>query len=114
MLRYMVQSLSGKFGIRFLVLSVGQACNYKCRDCANFCPSAPKEYRRYELDRILESINRILKNVAFINVFQIQGGEPFLYSDLGGGGWNTWEAGRIKYVKLSLRQMGALCLMMNC
>ena len=112
MLRYVIQNLTGNFGIRFLVLSVGQACNYKCKDCANFCPVSPKEYKRYELDDILESIKRILKNVNFIQIFQIQGGEPFLYSELGGC-WNIWVTGKIKYIKLLLQQMGVLCLMIN-
>ena len=65
-----------------MVVSVGQACNFKCRDCGNFAPFSPKEFRRYQVDDIKENIKNILETVTYIHNIQIQGGEPFLYSDL--------------------------------
>lgn len=69
--------------IRFMVLSVGQACNYKCKNCGNFAPFAPAEFMRYKFEDITQSMNQILESVDNIRILQIQGGEPFLYSDLG-------------------------------
>lgn len=70
------------FYIEYMVLVVGQACNYQCIDCANFCPISPKEYRRYSVDNIIDSIDILLKHVKYIDRLQIQGGEPFIYSEL--------------------------------
>lgn len=71
-----------EFNMPALVLSVGQACNFKCRDCGNFSPFSPKEYMRYELDDIKKDIDKILAVIKKLDYLQIQGGEPFLYSDL--------------------------------
>ena len=66
----------------FLVISVGQACNLKCKNCGNFAPYAPANHKRYDLWKILECIETIIHAVGYIGGVQIQGGEPFLYSDL--------------------------------
>lgn len=68
--------------VNFLVVVVGQACNFKCRDCANFCPHMPKELWRYNVESIMKNIAIVLKAVTSVNRLQLQGGEPFLYSDL--------------------------------
>ena len=73
----------GSFKIRFMVLSVGQACSYKCKNCGNFAPYAPAEFMRYKLEDIISWMKKILEAVDSISVLQIQGGEPFAYSDLG-------------------------------
>ena len=67
---------------RFLSVSVGQACNYSCRDCMNFAPFARTENKRYDVGNIIEDIDRILPCFGIIDTFHIQGGEPFLYTDL--------------------------------
>lgn len=67
----------------FLVLIVGQACNFRCMDCANFAPISPDKFKRYDVEEIKDNLSIILKNVDFLENVQIQGGEPFLYSDLG-------------------------------
>ena len=67
--------------IPFLVLSVGQACNLRCRNCANFAPYALPEMRKYSLESIIGDFEAILK-VADINSLQIQGGEPLIYKEL--------------------------------
>lgn len=72
----------GVIRLPYMVVSVGQACNFRCRDCGNFAPYSPEEFRKYKVEDIIESLNQILKNVTSINKLQIQGGEPFLYSDL--------------------------------
>lgn len=72
------------FHLNSLVVIVGQACNYKCRDCGNFCPIAPVEFKRYSLESVIKSLEVILNHVGYVYRIQIQGGEPLLYSDLGG------------------------------
>lgn len=71
-----------KLELRFLSVSVGQACNLKCRDCANFAPFALKDNLRYSLDNIKNDLDRILGFFEEVDTFHIQGGEPFLYTDL--------------------------------
>lgn len=71
------------FRIQFMVLSIGQACNYKCKYCGNFAPYAPSEFMRYKLEDIKLWLTQIIKSVDCIEKFQIQGGEPFVYSELG-------------------------------
>lgn len=72
-----------QFKIRFMVLSVGQACSYKCKHCGNFAPYAPAEFMRYKLEDIISWMKQILEAVDNIRLLQIQGGEPFAYSELG-------------------------------
>lgn len=67
--------------IHFLVATVGQACNLSCKDCGNFAPFAPKHTLRYAAGEILEQLKTITK-YADIRLLQIQGGEPFLHSEL--------------------------------
>lgn len=44
---------------KFMALSVGQACNFKCKDCANFAPYAKVENMRYSLEEIKKDITKI-------------------------------------------------------
>ena len=67
---------------RLLSICVGQACNYKCRDCANFAPYAKKENLRYQVKDIINDIDNLLPMFSRIDKIHVQGGEPFLYSDL--------------------------------
>ena len=71
-----------KFGIPFLVLSVGQMCNLKCKNCANFAPYATKEMRRYSLKSIITDFEDLFSVIGRIDRLQIQGGEPLTYTDL--------------------------------
>ena len=80
---YRVKSYLGYFYLDSLVISVGQACNYKCVDCANFCPKADNETKRYPLELIINNLNIVLKHLKYIDTIQLQGGEPFVYSDIG-------------------------------
>lgn len=72
----------GRMRIPFLVVSVGQACNYKCRDCGNLAPYSPEGFRRYDVNDIVQSLAIIFRHVHRLDCIQIQGGEPFLYTDL--------------------------------
>ena len=71
-----------KVRIPFFVLSVGQVCNLKCKNCANFAPYAPAELRRYSVESIIADFENLFKVVSRIDLLQIQGGEPLIYSDL--------------------------------
>ena len=65
-----------------LVVIVGQACSLKCKNCAKFSPYAPNETRRYSLKRICEDLNLIFQSCHYLRRVQVQGGEPFLYTEL--------------------------------
>ncbi len=67
---------------RFLIICVGQACNFKCRDCVNFAPYAHKENMRYCIEDIKNDLDALLRHFSRIDKLHIQGGEPFLYTDL--------------------------------
>lgn len=68
--------------VRLLVVIVGKACNFKCKDCGNLVPYMPKELQRYDVEPIMKNIAIILKSLTCVSTLQIQGGEPFIYSDL--------------------------------
>lgn len=72
-----------KLELRFLSVSVGQACNLKCKDCANFAPFALKGNRKYSIANVRKDLNKTLSWFSEVDTFHVQGGEPFLYSDLG-------------------------------
>lgn len=67
---------------KLLAISVVQACNYKCRDCLNFAPYVHKENIRYSIDNIKRNLQNLMPFFSQIDKLHIQGGEPFLYSDL--------------------------------
>ena len=67
---------------RLLSICVGQVCNYKCRDCVNMAPYAKKDNLRYDLNSIIRDMDVILPYFQKIEKLHIQGGEPFLYSEL--------------------------------
>lgn len=70
-----------KLYIHFMAVIVGQACNLHCKNCSNFAPFAPKKMMHYDAEEIIGQLKTITK-YATIRLLQIQGGEPFLYSDL--------------------------------
>ncbi|MBQ7544082.1 MAG: 4Fe-4S cluster-binding domain-containing protein [Synergistaceae bacterium] len=71
------------FRISNLVISTGQACSYKCRDCGNFAPYSPSKFMRYSFEELSGWMTMLAESVDSIRIVQIQGGEPFLYSELG-------------------------------
>lgn len=72
----------GRVQIPYMVVSVGQACNLKCRDCANFAPLAPIEWMKYSVNEICNDFQNMFSRRIKIGTVQIQGGEPFIYSEL--------------------------------
>lgn len=64
------------------MLSVGQACNFKCRDCGNFAPYSPRELLRYPIETVVHELDMLFSCSVMIDKLQIQGGEPFCYSDM--------------------------------
>ncbi len=70
------------FSIPYMVITVGQACTYKCLDCVNFAPYSPAKFRRYDVDNIIRWLEHAFMNIDRIDTMLIQGGESFLYSDL--------------------------------
>ena len=71
-----------KVKIPLLVVCVGQACTLKCRDCSNFSPYAKKERLLYPVNDVLEDLDNILSVSKYIDLLQIQGGEPLIYPSL--------------------------------
>ena len=73
---------SNRFLIDFFVLSVGQACSLKCKNCGNFAPYSQMESLHYNLRDIIEDLKKVFSVVDYIFSLQIQGGEPFLYREI--------------------------------
>ena len=71
-----------KIGLNYLVVSVGQQCNLRCKNCANFAPYASAQMRRYPIENIIADFESLFKVVGRINSLQIQGGEPLTYTAL--------------------------------
>lgn len=67
---------------RHLSFCVGQACNFRCRNCVNFAPYAESRNKRYKVENIKSDMDKILPFFLEIDKVHIQGGEPFLYSEL--------------------------------
>lgn len=63
----------------FLVFWVGTRCTLKCKLCCNLIPYLKQESSNS--DEILKDLEFICKN-AYIDKFQIQGGEPFTHPDI--------------------------------
>lgn len=80
-LNHTLEKLPG-LEIKLLAVSVGQACNLKCENCANFAPYAEKYNMRYPLEKVKADLDKALPLFSRIDTFHIQGGEPLLYSDL--------------------------------
>ena len=59
---------------RFLNICVGQACNYRCKDCANFAPYAKTDHLRYPIGSIVEDIEKLFPFFSKIDTLHIQGG----------------------------------------
>ncbi len=65
-----------------LIVIVGQACSLKCKHCANFSPFAPESVKRYPLKKLCDDLNLVFQSVHQVKKIQVQGGEPFLYTQL--------------------------------
>ncbi len=70
------------FMLYSVVVSLGQRCNFRCKNCGNMTPSAPKEVSVYSVEDICQWVETLLKEIPFIMHMQIQGGEPFLHPEL--------------------------------
>ena len=54
------------------------ACNLKCRHCLNFNPFAQRFYIR-DWEALREDVDLFFRNIDFIMIFHVSGGEPMLY-----------------------------------
>lgn len=70
------------FMLHTVVVSLGQKCNFRCTNCGNMTPDAPEDIWAYPATDIIRWFDELLSNISLIWYVQIQGGEPFLYSDL--------------------------------
>lgn len=78
-----VDTLHPKKVIPYMVLSVGQLCNFKCKNCGVMAPYAKKEFMKYDVDSLINDLSLITEQIDSIQSLQIQGGEPFIYNELG-------------------------------
>lgn len=69
--------------IPLMVVTVGQACTYKCINCCNLAPDAPREFMRYKIDDIIGWLEHVFANLDEVRDLQLEGGEPFLHPELG-------------------------------
>lgn len=65
--------------IRSLVVWMGTCCTLKCRNCCNWIPYIGNN--KYGGQAIVDDLKYITESVH-IGTVQLQGGEPFLYTDL--------------------------------
>ena len=76
--------MSGKVSIPILVYVVTTRCTLNCKNCNSFMPSYTKktELPPVTFEQFKDDIDKLLKAVDKIHVFQFIGGEPFLNKDL--------------------------------
>lgn len=72
-----------KCKLPLLVVCLGQACTLKCKNCANFAPYSLKENLVYDVDKVKKDLSDILRVTKYIDVLQLQGGEPFCINTIG-------------------------------
>ena len=53
-------------------------CNFHCKGCLAFIPINHNQ-KHYDVNMFIDSLDHIFKYVDFINIFQLSGGETFLY-----------------------------------
>ncbi|WP_373265367.1 radical SAM protein [Hungatella hathewayi] len=59
-------------------LTLSTVCNLKCKGCLAFVP-LNKNPRNYSAEMFKESIDEFFKVVDYVEIFQLSGGETFLY-----------------------------------
>lgn len=64
-----------------LEVFITEKCTLRCRDCSHLIPYYTNR-EHYDLKRIIDSLENVLKVVTYIEDLIILGGEPFLYPDL--------------------------------
>ena len=76
--------LTGKVSIPFLSYFVTSRCTLNCKNCNAFMPSYTKDTHLLPVsfEQFKEDMDKLLKSVDKIHVFQFIGGEPFLAKDL--------------------------------
>ena len=75
---------TGKVSIPILVYVVTTRCTLNCKYCNSFMPAFTKETHLapVSFEQFKEDMDKLLKSVDKIHVFQFIGGEPFLAKDL--------------------------------
>ena len=81
--RVMAKSRIVPLSIPFMVVTLGQACTYKCVNCCNLAPHAPAEFMRYDVGDIIGWLEHVFANVDEVRSLQLEGGEAFLHPELG-------------------------------
>lgn len=65
----------------FISLQVTSVCNLNCVGCLAFNPQNKKQ-RHFEIEAIEKSIDLVFKNVDYVHILDVCGGEPFLFKGL--------------------------------
>lgn len=73
------QNKSDKIYINNIILWVGSKCTLKCKNCCNLIPYT--EQKSFNHLEILKDVKK-LHDSSEVNLFQIQGGEPFTHPDI--------------------------------
>ena len=76
--------MTGKVSIPFLSYFVTSRCTLNCKNCNAFMPSYTKDTHLppVSFNQFKEDLDKLLKSVDRIHVFQFIGGEPLLAKDL--------------------------------
>lgn len=64
-----------------VVVSVGNYCTLRCKECTQLVPYVKKRYYD-DCMQIVRNVDNLLSNVDFLICVDIIGGEPFLYKEL--------------------------------
>ena len=61
-------------------LTLTTVCNLRCKGCLAFIPHN-KNPKMYDVEQFKSSVDNMFRNVDYVDVFQLSGGETFLYPE---------------------------------
>lgn len=77
-------SIENNICVNMMVLHVTTRCTLKCKGCSYLTDYfRPFEQKDSDFDKLIHSFNVLMKNIDYVNILEIIGGEPFLYKKLG-------------------------------
>ncbi len=78
---YAEYKLFGHIYLYHVEMPVTQRCTLKCKDCSFMMPYFEHPHD-YDVNELLEHMDRLFECVDTIQIFRILGGEPFVFKDL--------------------------------
>ena len=92
---------TGKNVLPTLDVHITTSCTLRCKDCGHYIPYFTKENRHnMSFEEFKDGLDKILKNVDFINNLLLLGGEPLLNKDLAKMAEYADKKKQIKHIKI--------------